>query len=408
MTGPVNSIASTSPTEQAPKPSTKFTVLGRFRQLGKEIDPSKNWDSYSKVEYSSFGEGFNLITGSSDNRFISGIMETEGEKRKATYEFSLKDKSDTEVISGVFKNSLDIFSGNKRAQLFIDLHIEIENLLKENKNYTSQELEFRLVSKVVESLPDRRTKEEVNLLDIGQNLNNFFTNRSDTSQDLDSTKEIVTQIIKSISTKMDQATFNIYMQHIEEAFRQKIFDKGYKFAHLLSEGWLAVLLASRNRDFQTIEQQVPTFPIKDQIRNDIQTIEQLKDILISANFKPLQGYYKKNSIFHEEVVSADTVVGVEGCDSWIGQDRKDSNNGLNEIWGRVNYFKNNDLHFISQEKPINAIKIKDELYILEDGKNLFAALKALGVSQIPLLVVEGDVVPPFEEGADKNRVNSII
>ena len=40
---------------------------------------------------------------------------------------------DAEKIKRVFRNSLDIFSGNKRAQLFIDLNTEIENLQKEKK-----------------------------------------------------------------------------------------------------------------------------------------------------------------------------------------------------------------------------------------------------------------------------------
>ena len=53
--------ATNNPLEQAPNQNKAFTVLGRFREIGREIDPSRNWGSYPNVGFYSKDENFEMF-----------------------------------------------------------------------------------------------------------------------------------------------------------------------------------------------------------------------------------------------------------------------------------------------------------------------------------------------------------
>jgi hypothetical protein len=74
---------------------------------------------------------------------------------------------------------------------------------------------------------------------------------------------------------------------------------------------------------------------------------------------------------------------------------------LNNIWKWAEFFKKNDLHYKSENTFIKGIRINEKVFVHEDGRNRFAALKALGVKQIPMLVIEGEI-------SERTSVSSII
>ena len=114
---PVSSII-----EQEKVPQGSFTVLGKFREIGKEIDPNKDWKKYSSVGFYSKDSNFEMVSGSNNTEYIAGIRELTGERRKTTFEYKFNDKECVLAVKRVLDRSLPVFNSNNTAQLFIDIN----------------------------------------------------------------------------------------------------------------------------------------------------------------------------------------------------------------------------------------------------------------------------------------------
>ncbi len=51
-------------------------------------------------------------------------------------------------------------------------------------------------------------------------------------------------------------------------------------------------------------------------------------------------------------------------------------------------FQRGEMALGGNTEPITAIKIGDKYYVYSDGRHRIAALKALGVDQVPMLVTQ--------------------
>lgn len=392
---PVSSIL-----EQEKIPQGPFTVLGRFREIGKEIDPSRNWANYTKIGFYSKDEKFELISGSNKEKLISGIRDLNDPSRKASFEHSFSNSDFSERVNENFINSLKIFSSEKRAQLFIDLNVGLEDFLKNNPNVTPEIVDSYLVEQVLSKIPDRERNSSE--LDSDILIADFFESReSNIEKDNDNSQVILQKLLKQISNKFDHQTFKKFLDNYSDSNRFSVFDEQYQYSKIFKDFWSTPLLAQRENGFQNKIETIP-YPTKNQITNQIDTKEQLKQNLYDAPFEKFpEALPKSGSTYEEQVVDINSVVGMSGCDSWFIQDVPSSDKGLGNIWKHVQKFKNEDLHFTSESSFIKGINVNGKIWVSEDGRNRFAALKALGVKQIPMLIIEGQV-------SERTSVSSII
>jgi len=398
----VNSIAPDSPAEREPFGKKSFTILGRFREIGKEIDPSRDWEKYSSTGFYSKDSNFEILTGSNNADYIAGVRELTGNQRKTSFEYQFKDKECVSKVKKALDRALPVFNSTNTAQLFLDIHDQdngIGRFIKENPNYSPEELEIFLIDKVLDKIPNKESAtsaEEVNII-----LADYFEKR-ELNQDTPKSQKNVESILKKMATKLDTEAFSILMEDMRDSTKLYIFDEDFNYSLLLSEGWLAAFIRSREQGFVT-SIETPAFQTINQISRQVNSPEELKTILLNEKFEaiPAGALVKEGSTYQEELVDIVTVVGMSETDSWIVQDIKGSDKGVDNIWKRVEYFKKNDLHYKSENMFIKGTRVGGKIYVHEDGRNRFAALKALGIKQIPMLVIEGEI-------SEKNSVSSII
>lgn len=392
---PVSSIL-----EQEKIPQGPFTILGRFREIGKEIDPSKNWTNYTKIGFYSKDEKFEIISGSNKEKLISGIRDLNDSSRKASFEYLFSNSDFSERVNENFINSLKIFSSEKKAQLFIDLNIDLENFLKDNPNTTPEIVDSFLVEQVLSRIPNREAGSSE--LDSDILIADFFESReSNLEKDNDNSQVILQKLLKQISNKFDHQTFKKFIDSYSDSSRFSVFDEKYQYSKIFKDFWSTPMLAQRENGFQNKIETNP-YSTKKQITNQIETKEQLKQNLFDSPFEKFpEALPKSGSTYEEQVVDTNSVAGMSGCDSWFIQDVPSSDKGLGNIWKHVQKFKNEDLHFTSESSFIKGIIVNGKIWVFEDGRNRFAALKALGVKQIPMLIIEGEI-------SERTPVSSII
>jgi hypothetical protein len=412
----VNSIAPDSPAERESFGKKSFTILGRFREIGKEIDPNKDWEKYSSTGFYSKDSNFEIISGSNNADYIAGVREFTGNQRKASFEYQFKDIECVSKINGVLRRALPVFNSTNTVQLFLDIHDEntedkdnsnteikpelnigIARFIKDNPNFTPEHLEIFLIDKVLDKIPDKESA--TSSVEVEAILSEYLDKRD---QDTSESKENVKSILKKMATKLDKEAFSILMENINESFKFNIFDKDFNYSLLLSEEWLAAFIRSRGQGFVT-SIETPAYPTINQINRQINNPEELKTILLQEKFEaaPSGALIKEGAFYQEELVDIATVVGMSGTDTWIIQEVKGSDKGLNSIWKWAEFFKKNDLHYKSENRFIKGIRVGGKIYVHEDGRNRFAALKALGVKQIPMLIIEGEI-------SERTSVSSII
>ena len=392
---PVSSIL-----EQEKVPQGSFTVLGKFREIGKEIDPNRDWEKYSSTGFYSKDSNFEIISGSNNTDYIAGVIEFTGNQRKASFEYQFKDIECVSKINGVLRRALPVFNSINTVQLFLDIHDQntqdannpntgIAKFIKDNPNFTPEDLEIFLIDKVLDKIPPKESatsSQEVEAI-----LSEYFKKR-ELYQDTQKSQKNVESVLKKMATKLDKEAFSILMENINESFKFCTFDKDFIYSLLLSEEWLAAFIRSRGQGFVT-SIETPAYPTINQINRQINNPEELKTILLNEKFEaiPTGALVKEGAFYQEELVDIAMVVGVSGTDTWVIQDVKNSDKGLNSIWTWAEFFKKNDLHYKYEKWFIKGIRVGGKIYVHEDGRNRFAALKALGVKQIPMLIIEGEI-----------------
>lgn len=406
----VNSIAPDSPVEKEPVARNSYTILGRFREIGKEIDPNKDWGKYSSTGFYSKDSNFEIISGSNNTDYIAGVREFTGNQRKASFEYQFKDIECVSKINGVLRRALPVFNSTNTVQLFLDIHdqdtenennpnIGIAKFIKENPNFTPEELEIFLIDKVLDKIPDKESV--TSSVEVEAILSEYFKKR-ELYPDTPKSQKNVESILKKMATKLDTEAFSILMEDMRDSTKLYIFDEDFNYSLLLSEGWLAAFIRSRGQGFVT-SIETPAYPTINQINRQINNPEELKTILLQEKFEaaPSGALIKEGAFYQEELVDIATVVGMSDTDTWIIQEVKGSDKGLNSIWKWAEFFKKNDLHYKSENRFIKGIRVGGKIWVFEDGRNRFAALKALGVKQIPMLIIEGEI-------SERTPVSSII
>lgn len=137
------------------------------------------------------------------------------------------------------------------------------------------------------------------------------------------------------------------------------------------------------------------FPVT---RDEIITLLQVEDEKNRPKITPRGQFYFLPQ--KAEFVSLDKIVGGPyrtDPPTWLvdnpGEERP--NRGADRIFELVQKFKNGEK--FDPNSPIYLEKYGDEYYIGADGRHRIAALKAMGVAELPFIVSEAKIVPESAE-----------
>lgn len=134
------------------------------------------------------------------------------------------------------------------------------------------------------------------------------------------------------------------------------------------------------------------FPVQKLITRQINSIEELRDVLskMEAKPEPDRRILKERSRA-VEFVDLKKIVGGPGITDWsiisISEGR-----GLANVKRIADNFSKGDMDVSGKNEPIYVDEVKGEYFISQDGRHRIAALKALGVPFAPMFVVHLSII----------------
>lgn len=235
----------------------------------------------------------------------------------------------------------------------------------------------RLTDRILQALPDI-----VPMPDIAGH--DFFNHVEDPSQ-----RKELQDYLETIGRKTNPENFAQRLDDLTDSlrFRDNVFTSGYK--HLFKEmlEWVDGSRDDFKKDYEVLKTAEPEkFTLEDKVTQRIDTQEELQAVLGSMEVKgaPDTGglqYGERRA----EMVPLEKVMGAVLIEDGWNVSRSDGR-GIETIFKFVRGFQDGTIDLLGHNSPIKVIEIDGEYFIEGDGRHRTAALKALGVREVPMLV----------------------
>ena len=196
--------------------------------------------------------------------------------------------------------------------------------------------------------------------------------------------DFLLQVSRKITADVFKSQFQEFSDSLK--FRDDPFGKSYPFLYLEVARWVLDNRTDTKRDYQLLQQpELPKYYVTDMIERPITSKEELFAILSSMPVETMPDIRnrKVNSV-QAEMVELENLIGGATISSWSVSTSE--GRGLERIFQLVQDFQNNQRDVVGADDPITAYKIDNKYYINSDGRHRTAALKALGVKEVPMLV----------------------
>ena len=130
------------------------------------------------------------------------------------------------------------------------------------------------------------------------------------------------------------------------------------------------------------------YTVKDKVTQPINSVAELETALAALPVEPMpdtRGKYHANEI--PEMVRLESVMGGTGIKTWSVSTSE--GRGLPHIFTLTNKFQSDELNIAGngRDEPIKLIEVGGKFYVSSDGRHRVAALKALGVAEVPAMVI---------------------
>lgn len=201
------------------------------------------------------------------------------------------------------------------------------------------------------------------------------------------------QLLNIARKKLSSAMFNIKYEHWHKELNGSLDSFGSDFDYYLDKILRFVLDAREDTEFdfsKIITPEVAEFDIRPQIKRNLSSPAELTEVLSQLPFERKPHYFNilKGSRRKAEMVNLDQVIGADTSHGhkWTISDSSDR--GITKIWELVQGLSDGTIDIAGQDgiNPIDLVKYEGRYYIRMDGRHRVAALKALGVKQIPATV----------------------
>lgn len=296
-------------------------------------------------------------------------------------------------------------NGRERNSIFVKgLNPEIGNCifdaLRKFVPFLPDAIRHQFVQKVIQEAPNLRNGKiiEEKLARIGLELLPDYPNLNVGSsvqwQEKGGkmpTEEQIAQLGKFselVAKKMPKDKFNEKIEALQNdlKFTDDPYGKNYKGFFTQMADWVLRAREDIKPNYEILKREKPEeYTIKDKITRPINSIDELKNILSSLAFEPMPDINSRQiSNRAPEMVELEKILGAPVTKSWLVSTSE--SRGENNIFKLAEAFQTGAYIIGGENKQILITEVDGKYYVDGDGRHRTAALKALGVHEIPAMV----------------------
>ncbi|HLD27069.1 MAG TPA: ParB N-terminal domain-containing protein [Patescibacteria group bacterium] len=362
-----------------------YFAIGKFQKKAESID-SDNSHPWSTVQYVGFlaendygaiaaGETYdtNLAQTSTETPFGLLIAEkTSGGQGNSVFVRDLDRKQRGYVMDAIntFAPSLPDAT---RHQL-------VRRIIQEAPNLKDEKVIVEKLTRMgLELLPDhanRATEALPQWIEVGGQ-----------TPSVEQQKELA-EFTRLVASKVPKEEFDNRMKKLQDdlRFTDDPYGRNYQTIFAQMSQWVLDGREDASRNYGILQREKPTeYTIKDKVTHPIATEDELKERLSSLPVEPMPDTIGR-SITDEttEIVKLDQVVGGTGIETWSVSTSE--GRGLSKILELTRELQSGNASVAGRNEPIRLIEVDGKYYVESDGRHRTAALKALGVAEVPVMV----------------------
>lgn len=201
-------------------------------------------------------------------------------------------------------------------------------------------------------------------------------------------QEQLTRLMKLVSKKMPAEIFSQKLNELQDSLRLIDDAFGRNYASMLADirRWALNSRQDTVRNYDALRKKEPVdYPVKDKVTRDFASPEELEQILRGLPIEPMPDVrFAPRNREQAELVQLDQVLGGTGIDIWTVSTSQ--GRGVGKIYELSQALKEGSASVAGNNQPIKAIEVDGKFFIEADGRHRTAALKALGVKEVPMLV----------------------
>lgn len=201
-------------------------------------------------------------------------------------------------------------------------------------------------------------------------------------------QEQLTQLMQLASKKMPSAIFLQKLNKLQDDLRWIDDPFGRNYASMLTEikNWVLDSRQDTTRNYNILQKGgVANYSIEDKATRDFRSPEELEQILKTLPVEPMPDVRLASRNREQAMlVPLDQVLGGTGIKDWTVSTSQDR--GLGKIFELSRALREGSASIEGGNYPIKAVEVDGKFFIESDGRHRTAALKALGVKEVPMLV----------------------
>jgi len=196
------------------------------------------------------------------------------------------------------------------------------------------------------------------------------------------------EFTRLIASKMPHDEFDKRMQKFQDDLRfiDDPYGRNYQTIFIQMSQWVLDGREDTSRNYGILQREKPTeYTIKDKVTHPISSEDELKERLSSLPVEPMpdtRGSSRTDET--PEMVKLDQVVGGTGIETWSVS--TSGGRGPSKILELTRELQSGNASVAGRNEPIRLIEADGKYYVESDGRHRTAALKALGVTEVPVMV----------------------
>lgn len=191
-----------------------------------------------------------------------------------------------------------------------------------------------------------------------------------------------------VASKMPRDAFDQRMQKLQGDLRfiDDPYVRNYQTIFTQMTQWVLDERDDTKRNYDILRRDKPEeYTIKDKVTRPINSEDELEQALASLLVEKMpdtRGRQRGDET--PEMVQLDQIVGGSGIETWSVSTSE--GRGLSKIFEFTRELQSGNASVAGRNEPIRLIEVDGKYYVESDGRHRTAALKALGVAQVPVMV----------------------
>lgn len=363
-----------------------YFAIGKFQKRAESIDPNMThpWDTVHHIGFWAENNFGTIVAGET---YDPNVGQTSEEK---PFGLLIAERTSDEKASSIFVKDLSQ-----------DQRVYVMDVIKTIAPCLPDEARHQFVRKIIDLAPTLKDEEVIverlakMFLELLPDYSNTFQSET-TSQwpevnsklPTEKQQEQLAEFTRLVAKKIPTDRFIARMQELKQDlyFIDDPYGRGYQKIFLDMTQWVLDERKDTQRNYDILQRREPdVYSTKDKVTRPIASESELKTVLSSLIVEPMpdiKGRHRSNEV--PEMVRLDDVVGGTGIETW--EVSTSEGRGLPKILEFAQGFQNGSASVVGRNEPIRIIEVDGKFYVESDGRHRIAALKALGVAEVPALV----------------------